>query len=99
METAGSFEAKTHLSRLLDRVARGEEFTITKHGKPEAKPVTYTATRPKPAVRKAVEDMKPSKRKHSNRGRSALPRWRAIQQGAKGGSSFPHGHPFRWRLS
>jgi antitoxin (DNA-binding transcriptional repressor) of toxin-antitoxin stability system len=30
METAGSFEAKTHFSRRLDRVARGEEIAITK---------------------------------------------------------------------
>jgi antitoxin (DNA-binding transcriptional repressor) of toxin-antitoxin stability system len=30
MEIAGSFEAKTHFSRRLDRVARGEEIAITK---------------------------------------------------------------------
>jgi antitoxin (DNA-binding transcriptional repressor) of toxin-antitoxin stability system len=30
METAGSFEAKTHFSRRLDRVARGEEIGIPK---------------------------------------------------------------------
>ena len=38
METyVGSFEAKTHLSALLERVANGEKITITKHGKPIAK--------------------------------------------------------------
>ena len=37
MESVGSFEAKTHLPQLLERVAKGEEFTITKHGKPVAK--------------------------------------------------------------
>ena len=37
MITVGAFAAKTHLSALLDRVARGEEVTITKHGKPVAK--------------------------------------------------------------
>ena len=36
MKTIGSFEAKTHLSSLLERVARGEEFTITRHGTPVA---------------------------------------------------------------
>ena len=36
METVGSFEAKTHLPKLLERVARGEKITITKHGKPVA---------------------------------------------------------------
>lgn len=30
-------EAKTHLSRLLDRVAAGEEITIAKAGRPVAK--------------------------------------------------------------
>ncbi len=34
--TVGSFEAKTHLPKLLERVARGEKITITKHGKPIA---------------------------------------------------------------
>jgi len=33
----GSFEAKTHFARLLDEVENGEEFTITKHGRPVAK--------------------------------------------------------------
>jgi len=36
MQSIGAFEAKTHLSRLLDRVAAGEKVTITKHGKPVA---------------------------------------------------------------
>jgi prevent-host-death family protein len=33
MITIGAFEAKTHLSALLERVAAGEEVVITKHGK------------------------------------------------------------------
>jgi prevent-host-death family protein len=36
METVGAYEAKTHLPRLLERVARGERITITKHGVPVA---------------------------------------------------------------
>lgn len=36
METVGAYEAKTHLPRLLDRVAHGETITITKHGVPVA---------------------------------------------------------------
>jgi prevent-host-death family protein len=40
MITVGAFEAKTHLSSLLDRVARGEEVVITKHGKPVARLVS-----------------------------------------------------------
>ncbi|MGH7821236.1 MAG: type II toxin-antitoxin system Phd/YefM family antitoxin [Candidatus Binatia bacterium] len=30
------YEAKTHLSRLLDRAAAGEELVITRHGRPVA---------------------------------------------------------------
>ncbi len=36
MKTIGAFDAKTHLSDLLDQVARGESFLITKRGKPMA---------------------------------------------------------------
>jgi prevent-host-death family protein len=36
MREVGAYEAKTHLSRLLDEVARGEQITITKHGQPVA---------------------------------------------------------------
>lgn len=36
MTTVGAFEAKTHLSELLDRVAKGERILITNRGKPVA---------------------------------------------------------------
>lgn len=36
MATVGSFEAKTHLPQLLERVAKGERIIITKRGKPVA---------------------------------------------------------------
>ncbi|HEX2754226.1 MAG TPA: type II toxin-antitoxin system prevent-host-death family antitoxin [Candidatus Limnocylindrales bacterium] len=36
MRSIGAYEAKTHLPRLLDEVARGERITITKHGRPVA---------------------------------------------------------------
>ena len=36
METVGAYEAKTHLPKLLERVAKGEHITITKHGIPVA---------------------------------------------------------------
>lgn len=42
MATVGAFEAKTHFSRLLDRVADGEEVTITRHGKAVARLVPVT---------------------------------------------------------
>ena len=36
MRRIGSYEAKTHLPRLLDEVAGGETIVITKHGVPVA---------------------------------------------------------------
>jgi len=36
MKSVGSYEAKTHLPRLLSRVEQGESITITKRGKPIA---------------------------------------------------------------
>ena len=36
MESVGAYEAKTHLPKLLERVAKGERITITKHGVPVA---------------------------------------------------------------
>jgi prevent-host-death family protein len=36
MESVGAYEAKTHLPKLLERVAEGERITITKHGVPVA---------------------------------------------------------------
>ena len=33
----GACEAKTHFSQLLERVAKGEEITITKHDRPVAR--------------------------------------------------------------
>lgn len=36
-KTVGAYEAKTHLSELLEKVEAGEEITITKHGAPVAR--------------------------------------------------------------
>ena len=36
MESVGAYEAKTHLPKLLDRVAKGERIVITRHGTPVA---------------------------------------------------------------
>ncbi len=36
MQTIDAYEAKTHLPRMLDAVAKGETITITKHGVPVA---------------------------------------------------------------
>lgn len=52
MTEVGSYEAKTHLPSLLERVANGEKITITKHGVPVARLVPVTdRPDPKEAVR------------------------------------------------
>ena len=43
MRTVNIHEAKTHLSRLVDRAARGESFIIAKSGKPIVKVVALEA--------------------------------------------------------
>jgi prevent-host-death family protein len=54
MDTIGAFEAKTHLSALLERVAQGESFTITKHGRPVATLAPIRKRDPE-RVRRSVE--------------------------------------------
>jgi prevent-host-death family protein len=44
MRTVNMHEAKTHLSRLVDRAAKGEPFIIAKAGKPLVKVVPVDAT-------------------------------------------------------
>ena len=46
-EIVNTHAAKTHLSRLLERVEAGEEIVIGRAGKPIAKLVPYAAERPK----------------------------------------------------
>jgi len=41
MEKINIHEAKTHLSRLVERAARGEAFIIAKAGRPMVKVVPY----------------------------------------------------------
>lgn len=36
MSEIGAYQAKTHLSELLNRVEQGERFVITRHGHPVA---------------------------------------------------------------
>ncbi|HEV8680840.1 MAG TPA: type II toxin-antitoxin system prevent-host-death family antitoxin [Stellaceae bacterium] len=43
MRTVNMHEAKTHLSRLVDRAAKGESFIIAKAGKPLVKVVPLDA--------------------------------------------------------
>ncbi|MHB1560118.1 MAG: type II toxin-antitoxin system Phd/YefM family antitoxin [Isosphaeraceae bacterium] len=57
MRTVGSYEAKTHLPQLLERVEHGEIITITRHGKPVARLVPAVASTPRPDVVAAIAAM------------------------------------------
>jgi len=56
MRAVGVYEAKTKLPRLLNRVARGESITITRHGIPVAMLVPPEAVRGRP-VREVVAEL------------------------------------------
>jgi prevent-host-death family protein len=58
METVGSYEAKTHLPRLLERVERGETIIITRHGKAVARLVPATPTAAQPEIAEVIEAMR-----------------------------------------
>ena len=71
MASIGAFEAKTHLSDLLDRVARGERITITRHGVPAALLVPVRETTPKLTHQEIVEGMR-ALRKRVNPGKMSV---------------------------
>jgi prevent-host-death family protein len=58
MDSVGAFEAKTHLSELLDRVREGEKITITRHGVPAAMLVPVEETASKLTHQEVVEGMR-----------------------------------------
>jgi prevent-host-death family protein len=51
-ETINLYEAKTHLSQLVERAAAGEEIIIAKAGRPKARlvPIQKTQRRRKPGL-------------------------------------------------
>lgn len=57
MSTIGAYEAKTHLPALLERVERGERFTITRHGRAIARLVPLDDGRKEDATR-LVEELR-----------------------------------------
>lgn len=70
MITVGSFEAKTKLAELLDRVEEGEVVTITRRGKAVARLVAANSAAGNEDMRKLVEQIK---RSRVGRGKPAGP--------------------------
>lgn len=64
MRTVGAYEAKTHLPRLLDEVAKGETIVITKHGALVAHLVPPPEVRREDVVR-AIEEWEGYRREHN----------------------------------
>jgi prevent-host-death family protein len=55
MKQVGVYNAKTHLTKLLDEVEQGEMITITRHGKPVARLVPITP--PRRDVSQVIEEI------------------------------------------
>jgi prevent-host-death family protein len=64
MQTVGAFEAKTHFSALLDKVEKGEQIVITKHGRVVAKLVPATAAN-HAHIQQAISALKDLSRGHT----------------------------------
>ncbi|HEY4637932.1 MAG TPA: type II toxin-antitoxin system prevent-host-death family antitoxin [Burkholderiales bacterium] len=70
MITVGSFEAKTKLAELLDKVEDGEVVIITRRGKAVARLVAARSEEGAAQVRQVVQDIK---RNRVGRGKPAGP--------------------------
>lgn len=57
MIRVGAFEAKTHLSSLLDKVAAGEDVLITRRGLPVARLVSARQV-DRTAIERVIEDLR-----------------------------------------
>ena len=70
MITVGSFEAKTKLAELLDKVEAGESVTITRRGKAVAQLIAIRTDGERERMRALVEEIK---RSRVGRGKPAGP--------------------------
>ena len=71
MTTVSAFEAKTHMGRILDLVASGEEVVITRHDKPVARLVPEGRTSLE-SVREAVAGLRALRQSQVARGMQPL---------------------------
>ncbi|MBE0591788.1 MAG: type II toxin-antitoxin system prevent-host-death family antitoxin [Burkholderiaceae bacterium] len=66
-EPVSAYDAKTHLPKLLARVADGERFVITRHGKPVAQLIPFEPGSAE-SVRAAIDSVAAIRRKLSRSG-------------------------------
>ena len=69
MKHIGAYEAKTNLSKLLDRVINGERITITKHGVPVALLQPYSPSQ-KQEPGKVIAELRKFRENHALKGLS-----------------------------
>lgn len=81
MISVGTYEAKTHLPKLIERVERGETVLVTRHGKPVAKivPAQEVAPRRGPAELAAEFDRLQASQRPARRG--VEPLWKLKHEG------------------
>ncbi len=79
MDTVGAFEAKTHFASLLERVAKGESITITKHGNPVARLVPVADVPDKKRREEAVARLQEFAKRHTLGGLD----WKALRDEGK----------------
>ncbi len=65
MEEVGAFEAKTHFSALLERVAQGETITITRRGLAVARLVPIAAAPDRRRREESIERIKALSRRYT----------------------------------
>ncbi len=73
MKSIGSYEAKTHLPRLLSQVEKGETITITKRGKPIAV-LSPAQEVPERDVSAVIAEFRAYSREHARKHGSLEPR-------------------------
>jgi prevent-host-death family protein len=78
MREVGAFEAKNKLGQLLDQVERGEEITITRHGKQIARLVPAKPGFNREEARAAVRRIR-ERAQQRKLGRFNWPEWKAYR--------------------
>ena len=61
--TLGVFEAKAHLSEIIDNVENGKEYIITRHGKPVAR-ITGARESVRQTIRETIDALMDFRKDH-----------------------------------
>ena len=77
----GAFEAKTHFSSIIEKAENGEDFIITRRGKPVAKIIPFEQ-KPEMTFKEAIEGLKEMRKLYRGKPGSFNIR-EAIEEGRK----------------